>query len=42
MDQELSDDIIRSRGWWQGPEIFVLVDDINLTCRPGSPAHFST
>ena len=27
---------LRSRSWWRGPEIFVLVDDYDLLC-PGGP-----
>lgn len=35
MDQQLTAEMIRSRSFWSGPEIFVLIDDLQLVAGGG-------
>ena len=32
---DLSADVLRTRSWWKGPEVYVVVDDYDLVSTPG-------
>ncbi len=36
MDDELTAAAIRNRSWWSGPELFLIIDDINLVAPGGA------
>ncbi len=35
MDQQLTAETIRNRSWWSGPEVFVIIDDIQMVAGSG-------
>ena len=36
---EVTPRALRERSWWQGPEVYLLVDDYDLVAPPGMAAH---
>jgi S-DNA-T family DNA segregation ATPase FtsK/SpoIIIE len=36
---EVTPRALRERSWWQGPEVYLLIDDYDLVAPPGTAAH---
>ena len=36
---EVTPRALRERSWWQGPEVYLLIDDYDLVAAPGTAAH---